>query len=181
MFSERTCLSYLNRSIFSSQTCFKWAFLATCISYFCLCWSQIMIPVDKCLLFALLQLRRGCWRKAVELSHCLVQADYNSVALAMVTSQTLRNKTKHPEHSSVLWKISIRVTVRKACLDSCQQSHIAQVAANKSSKEICNLFCGYLQRHCLCEWKNIVCKTAVCIFLKPSVAHQCLLFAKDKK
>lgn len=211
MFSERTCLSCLNRSIFSSQTHFKWAFLATCISYFCLCWSQIMIPVDRCLLFALLQLRRGCWRKAVELSHCLFQADYNSGAPAVVASQMLTNKSKHPAHNSVTWgslfknlqdwckatanvlesqhypettvslKISIHVAVRKACLDLCQQSHVAQVPASKSSEEICNLFCGYPQRHCLCEWKNIVCKMAFCIFLKSSVAHQCLLFAKDKK
>lgn len=180
MFSERTCLSYLNRSIFSSQTCFKWAFLATCILISACAglksWFQWINA--SCLQYCCWG---GCWRKAVELSHWVVQADYKSVALAMVTSQTLTNKTNHLEHNSVLWKISTHVTVRKACLDSCQQSHIAQVAANKSSEEICNLFCGYPQRHCLCQWKNIVCETAFWILLMPSVAHQCLLFAKDKK
>lgn len=182
MFSERTCLSCLNRSIFSSQTHFKWAFLATCISYFCLCWSQIMIPVDRCLLFALLQLRRGCWRKAVELSHCLFQADYNSGAPAVVASQMLTNKSKHPAHNSVTWG-SLFKNLQAWCKTTAnvlESQHYSETTVSLKIS-ICNLFCGYPQRHCLCEWKNIVCKMAFCIFLKPSVAHQCLLFAKDKK
>lgn len=126
-------------------------------------------------LFELLQLGRMLMEGSRDVSLHLIQADYDSLTLAVVTLQMLTRQSKHLLHDSVtqgslfsktskpsarqqivcwnhiiaqkqqhlLRKIPIHGDAWKACLDSCQQRHIAQVTVNSSGEEICNLFYSY--------------------------------------